>query len=72
MQVGRNFMSGSKNFWSDQRGLVAIEWVSIATVAFIAAVAIAGALLSGADNLGGAVANQMNATANELNGNTTQ
>lgn len=55
-------------FFADERGVVAIEWVSIAAVAFVAAVAIAGALLTGANNLGNAVAGQMNATATQVSG----
>lgn len=61
-------MRNIKNFQKDDLGLVAIEWVTIAAVAFVAAIAISGALLSGANNLGGAVAGQMNATAEEITG----
>jgi len=61
-------MSVFKEFMKSESGVVTIEWVSIAAVAFIAAIAISGALLSGAGNLGGAVAGQMNATAQSVNG----
>lgn len=61
-------MSKRRTFWKDQRGVVSIEWVAIAAVAFVAAVAIAGALLGGADDLGDAVAGQMSATADEVDG----
>ncbi|WP_290496095.1 hypothetical protein [Hyphomonas sp. UBA4494] len=61
-------MSKKTKFLKSEDGLVAIEWVSIAAVAFIAAIAISGALLGGASDLGGAVAGQMSATAEEING----
>ncbi len=63
-------MKTLKIFWKDQHGLVAIEWVSIAAVAFIAAIAISGVLLGGANTLGGAVAGQMSSTADQINGTT--
>lgn len=63
-------MSSLTNYFRNEQGLVAIEWVSIAAVAFIAAIAISGVLLGGADDLGGAVAGQMSATADQINGDT--
>ncbi len=55
-------------FISKQDGVVTIEWVGIAGIAFLAAVVIAGTLLSGANNLGGAVSGQMDAAADDING----
>lgn len=55
-----------RNFLRDESGLVAIEWVGIAAVAFVAAVVIAGAIMTGANDLGGAVAGQMSAEADVI------
>lgn len=54
-------------FFSDQKGVVTVEWVAIAGIAFLAAVVITGTMMAGADNLGGAVAGQMNAAADDIN-----
>lgn len=61
-------MSLLKFLMKDDRGVVSIEWVAIGAVAFVAAVAIASTLLTGAGDLGGAVAGQMSATASEIEG----
>ena len=61
-------MHRNNHFLKKDDGLVTIEWVAIAAVAFVASVTIAGTLLSGASNLGGSVADQMNAAAGEGDG----
>lgn len=53
-------------FMRDERGLVTIEWVAIAAIALLAAVAISGLVLNGADRLGGAVANNMSDAADTI------
>lgn len=59
-------MNPIRRFISDDKGLVTIEWVAIAAVAFIAAIGIAGLLLNSADGLGGAVADQMSEAADDV------
>jgi Flp pilus assembly pilin Flp len=61
-------MFRNSEFLRREDGVVSIEWVAIAAVAFVAAVAISAALLTGAGNLGGAVAGQMNTTAEQIEG----
>lgn len=57
-----------KEFIKAEDGLATIEWVGLAAVAFVAAVGISAILMEGADGLGGAVAGQMDATADDING----
>lgn len=54
-------------FLADEAGLVTIEWIAIGAVALVAAVTISLAVLTGANTLGTAVANQMNTTAGQVN-----
>ncbi|WP_290496096.1 hypothetical protein [Hyphomonas sp. UBA4494] len=51
-------------------GLVAIEWVGIAAVMLVAAIAIAGAVMTGAFNAGTTVAEGANTMAEGANAPT--
>lgn len=53
-------------FIRNESGLATIEWVAIAAVVFIAAIAITSAVLGGADELGEAVTGKMSAAANDV------
>jgi Flp pilus assembly pilin Flp len=46
-------------FAREERGLATIEWVMIAAVVLVASFAISVAVMNGASNLGGDIANQM-------------
>lgn len=59
-------MLKKNSFLKDDRGLVTIEWVAIAALAFVAAFAIAGTLMTGANTLGGAVSGQMTGAADAI------
>jgi len=61
-------MSHRLSFIKDPRGVVTVEWVMIAAVAFLAAVTIAGTLMTGTNDLGGAVSDQMSAAADDIEG----
>jgi hypothetical protein len=45
-----------KRFFRNDEGLVTIEWVGIAAVCLIAAIAISGFIMEGADTAGGGIA----------------
>ena len=61
-------MRSISHFFRSQRGLVTMEWIAIAAVAFVAALAISFLLLEGADDLGGSVAGQMSEAADQIDG----
>jgi Flp pilus assembly pilin Flp len=62
-------MTKKSRFIQSDAGAITIEWVAIAGLAFFAAITIAGTMLTGTNQLGTAVANQMSAAANTVNGN---
>ena len=53
-------------FIRNEAGLTTIEWVVISAVVLVAALAISSSILGGANDLGGAVANQMSIAADEV------
>lgn len=55
-------MSKIKSFLKNEEGLVTIEWIGIAAVCLIAAVAISGFIMEGADGAGGNIATGVEAT----------
>ena len=59
-------MKVKRSFLANDEGLVTIEWVAIAAVAFLAAVGISTILMQGADGLGGAVAGRMAGAAEDI------
>jgi hypothetical protein len=59
-------MKMKRSFLANDEGLVTIEWVAIAAVAFLAAVGISTILMQGADGLGGAVAGRMAGAAEDI------
>ena len=61
-------MRMKRSFLAIDKGLVTIEWVAIAAIAFLAAAGISAVLMQGADGLGGAVADRMAETAEGMGG----
>ena len=59
-------MKMKRSFLANDEGLVTIEWVAIAAVAFLAAAGISAILMQGADGLGGAAAGRMAAAAEDI------
>ena len=59
-------MKIKRSFLANDEGLVTIEWVAIAAVAFLAAAGISAILMQGADGLGGAVAGRMAGAAEDI------
>lgn len=55
-----------RSFVRSERGIVTVEWVVIAVVVMIAALAITVAVLNGASDLGSSVANKMSDAADEM------
>ncbi|MGE0408456.1 MAG: hypothetical protein AB7P23_04240 [Amphiplicatus sp.] len=56
-------MQKPTSFLCIEDGLVTIEWIAIAAVAFVAAVSISATVFGGTQDLGGAVAGHMSAAA---------
>lgn len=53
-------------FLRKTHGLTTIEWVCLCAVVLLAALGISNMVLQGADDLGGAVAHQMEHAADEI------
>jgi hypothetical protein len=56
-----------KKFFGRDEGLVTIEWVGIAAVCLIAAIAISGFIMEGADTAGGSIATGVEAAGAAAN-----
>ena len=55
----KNLMNSIRSYWSNDEGLVTIEWVGIAAVVVIAGILIATATMGGAGGLGEQIASNM-------------
>jgi hypothetical protein len=59
-------MRNARGFLKAVEGLTTIEWVAIASVVLLAGLGITSMVLEGADELGGAVADQMEDAADDI------
>lgn len=60
-----------RNYIKNEDGLVTIEWVSIAAVVILAAIVIAGFMMSSASDLGNSGADKLDAIGNNVTAATT-